>query len=166
MKLTADFLVIGTGIAGLSYALKVADKGSVLLVTNHGTTAEEKDAWNTVAERFGQKINVWDISLNNALSLSEERQGGENLLRDFHGKTIILTNGAFKTLHGQRHGDQLLSQMDLIRAAESHGIRILVVNEEGHDVRPLFEDRLIPTDGRPRDVGDSVKLWMGRSRGT
>jgi hypothetical protein len=26
--------------------------------------------------------------------------------------------------------------------------------------------RLIPTDGRPRDVGDSVKLWMGRSRGT
>ncbi len=33
MKLTADFLVIGTGIAGLSYALKVAEKGSVLLVT-------------------------------------------------------------------------------------------------------------------------------------
>ncbi len=33
MKLTADFLVIGTGIAGLSYALKVAKKGSVLLVT-------------------------------------------------------------------------------------------------------------------------------------
>lgn len=33
MKLTADFLVIGSGIAGLSYALKVADQGSVLLVT-------------------------------------------------------------------------------------------------------------------------------------
>jgi hypothetical protein len=26
--------------------------------------------------------------------------------------------------------------------------------------------RIIPTDGRPRDVGDNVKLWMGRSRGT
>jgi len=26
--------------------------------------------------------------------------------------------------------------------------------------------RLIPTDGRSRDVGDGVKLWMGRSRGT
>ena len=33
MKLTADFLVVGSGIAGLSYALKVADQGSVILVT-------------------------------------------------------------------------------------------------------------------------------------
>lgn len=33
MKITSDFLVIGTGIAGLTYALKVADHGSVSLVT-------------------------------------------------------------------------------------------------------------------------------------
>jgi len=33
MKITSDFLVIGSGIAGLSYALKVADRGSVSLVT-------------------------------------------------------------------------------------------------------------------------------------
>jgi L-aspartate oxidase len=33
MKITSDFLVVGTGIAGLSYALKVADHGSVALVT-------------------------------------------------------------------------------------------------------------------------------------
>lgn len=33
MKITTDFLIIGTGIAGLSYALKVADRGSVSLVT-------------------------------------------------------------------------------------------------------------------------------------
>ena len=26
--------------------------------------------------------------------------------------------------------------------------------------------RMIPTDGRPRSVGDRVKLWMGSSRGT
>ncbi|MDR0618321.1 MAG: L-aspartate oxidase [Bacteroidales bacterium] len=32
MKRVTDFLVIGTGIAGLSYALKVADYGGVLLV--------------------------------------------------------------------------------------------------------------------------------------
>jgi len=33
MKIETDFLVIGSGIAGLSFALKVADKGKVILIT-------------------------------------------------------------------------------------------------------------------------------------
>ncbi len=39
MKITSDFLVIGSGIAGLAYALKVADQGQVAIVTKR--TIEE-----------------------------------------------------------------------------------------------------------------------------
>ena len=33
MQKKTDFLIIGSGIAGLTYALKVADHGSVLIIT-------------------------------------------------------------------------------------------------------------------------------------
>jgi L-aspartate oxidase len=39
MKITSDFLVIGSGIAGLSYALQVAGKGSVALITKRDISA-------------------------------------------------------------------------------------------------------------------------------
>jgi len=41
MIIKKDFLVIGTGIAGLSYALKVADKGEVLMISK--TSLEENN---------------------------------------------------------------------------------------------------------------------------
>lgn len=42
MALKVDFLIVGSGIAGLSYALKVADKGKVLMLTK-----ANKDESNT-----------------------------------------------------------------------------------------------------------------------
>src|SRR6476620_5654961 len=36
MPLTCDFLVIGSGIAGLSFALEAADHGEVIVVTKRG----------------------------------------------------------------------------------------------------------------------------------
>ena len=41
MKITSDFLVVGSGIAGLCYALTVADHGQVALITKReiATTA-------------------------------------------------------------------------------------------------------------------------------
>ncbi len=43
MRYEADFLVIGSGIAGLSYALKVADHGKVIIVTKTG--ANDTTTW-------------------------------------------------------------------------------------------------------------------------
>lgn len=43
MRKKVDFLVLGSGIAGLSYALKVADHGSVLVVTK--TSAADTATW-------------------------------------------------------------------------------------------------------------------------
>ena len=62
----------------------------ILLITNHSTTPEELAAWKSAAAVVNQSINVWDISLNDSLSLSEKLVHGQNLLRDFHGKTIVV----------------------------------------------------------------------------
>lgn len=144
----------------IAQAYALDSTADILLITNHSTTPEELAAWKSAAAVVNQSINVWDISLNDSLSLSEKLVHGQNLLRDFHGKTIVLTNGAFATVLGERHGDQFLSQMDLIKAAESHNIRLFVLNEENHDLAHVFRERLIPTDGEPEYFYGSEKAFF------
>ena len=165
-----------------NYPIRVGERyaktenSDILLVTNHGTTQDEIEAWRALALRSGKKLDVWDVSLNNYLDLDRSISKGANLLQDFHGKTIVVLNNKFKSVEGEKHGDELMGQMDLIRATASHGARILVVNESRHDVDGLMSDRLIPTDleveygyasldsylqGEPQvrsEVGDAVEM--------
>jgi hypothetical protein len=143
----------------IAQAYEFNPDADILLIANHGTTTEEKAAWEQLAARLGQTINIWDISLNDSLTLSERLQHGTNLLRDFHGKTIILSNGPFDTSKGIRFGDQFVSQMDLIKAAESHNIRIMVLNDLQHEIEHLFQERLIPTDGEPEFRYSSIRAF-------
>jgi hypothetical protein len=137
-------------------------EAEILFIANHGTTRDEKAAWEQAAARLGKRLNIWDISLNDSLSLSDVLGHGDNLLRDFHGKTIVLANGAFDTSLGKKYGDQFISQMDLIKAAESHGIRVLVINAADHDVQHLFRERLVPTDGQPEFRYPSISAFRRR----
>ena len=54
MTRTCDFLVIGSGIAGLSFALKAAKHGKVLIVTK-----SNEDESNTKYAQGGVAVVAW-----------------------------------------------------------------------------------------------------------
>lgn len=64
MQLETDFLVLGSGIAGLTYALEVADHGKVLIVTKKECAESNTNyaqggiasVWNTQADSFEAHI--------------------------------------------------------------------------------------------------------------
>ncbi len=64
MDIQTDFLVLGSGIAGLTYALEVADTGSVTLVTKKECAESNTNyaqggiasVWNTSEDSFGAHI--------------------------------------------------------------------------------------------------------------
>ncbi len=149
-----------------TYPVRIGEKyqktpnSDILLVTNHGTTQEEIKAWRDLAKRSGKTLDVWDISLNNFLDLDRSVTKGPNLLEDFHGKTVVLLNNKFKTVDGEKHGDELMGQMDLIRATASHGIRFLVVNEGDHQIEGLMSSRLIPTDEEIEHGYKDLKTYL------
>ena len=151
------------------YELRIAEpylfdpKAEVLFIANHSTTTDERHAWESAAAQMGKPFNIWDVSLHDQLSLGGALAHGDSLLRDFHGNTIVLSNYEFDTIKGKRHGEQFLSQMDLIRALESHGMRMLVLNDEQRDATPLLRERLIPTDGEPEYRYSSIQAFLRAS---
>ena len=63
MKIKTDFLIIGSGVAGLSFALKVADYGSVALVTKKDVMdSNTKRAQGGIASVFGD-MDSFDLHI-------------------------------------------------------------------------------------------------------
>ena len=67
MKTKTDFLIIGSGVAGLTFALKVADHGSVAVVTKKGVMdTNTSQAQGGIASVFG-KLDSFDLHIRDTL---------------------------------------------------------------------------------------------------
>ncbi len=73
MEIETDFLVIGSGVAGLSFALKVADFGSVALVTKRGL----QDSNTSQAQ--GGIASVFDQGDSFELHIKDTLEAGDGL---------------------------------------------------------------------------------------
>ncbi len=86
MQQKVDFLIIGSGIAGLSYALKVADKGSVYIVTK-----SNEDESNTKYAQGGIAA-VWHDQDSIEKHIQDTLIAGANL-SDEEAVRIVVTEG-------------------------------------------------------------------------
>jgi L-aspartate oxidase len=67
MKIKTDFLIIGSGVAGLTFALKVADHGSVTIVTKKGVMdTNTAHAQGGIASVFG-KLDSFELHIRDTL---------------------------------------------------------------------------------------------------
>lgn len=67
MKVKTDFLVIGSGVAGLTFALKVAEHGTVAVVTKRGIMdSNTSQAQGGIASVFG-KLDSFELHIRDTL---------------------------------------------------------------------------------------------------
>jgi L-aspartate oxidase len=83
MGITSDFLVIGTGIAGLSFALKAASKGTVSVVTKK----ETMDASTNYAQ--GGIASVLDPQDSFDLHIADTLESGAGLCNEEVVRTVV-----------------------------------------------------------------------------
>ena len=86
--MTADFLVIGAGIAGLSFALRAAKHGSVIVVTK-GDAFESNTAWaqGGIASVLPEKFR--DPGDSEELHVADTLDAGAGLCKEAAVRTII-----------------------------------------------------------------------------
>eukprot|EP00887_Chlorella_sp_A99_P002689 scaffold6.g2689.t1 len=149
-----DFLVLGSGIAGLSYALKVAEHGSVAVVTkaaaNEGCTAYAQGGICAVLDAADSvEDHVHDTMVAGALL--NDRNAVEVVCRE--GPRYVLelarefgagfTRGEGGRLHLTREGGH--SARRIVHAADATGAEIeraLLAAARAHPRIAFFEDHL------------------------
>ena len=86
--MTADFLVIGAGIAGLSFALRAARHGTVIVVTK-GDAYESNTAWAQGGIASVLPENLRDIGDNEESHVADTLDAGAGLCKESAVRTIV-----------------------------------------------------------------------------
>ncbi|OGR30662.1 MAG: L-aspartate oxidase [Desulfuromonadales bacterium GWD2_61_12] len=129
MKVNTDFLVIGSGIAGLSYALKVAGSGSVAIITKReisetATNLAQGGIASVCAANDSFDAHVEDTMVAGAFLSNEEVvrlvvEGGPRAIEDLIAWGVQFTRNSDNSYDLTREGGH--SQRRILHAADITG---------------------------------------------
>jgi L-aspartate oxidase len=159
MKINTDFLIIGSGVAGLTYALKVAEFGTVAIVTKKGIEdTNTAQAQGGIASVFSS-IDSFDLHIRDTLISGDGLchpevvemvvKNGPDRIRELIdlgvkfnlGEETGSTTGLNLDL-GQEGGH---SQKRIVHAEDMTGReleRVLVTHVRGHRNIAVYEDHI------------------------
>lgn len=116
-----DFLVIGSGIAGLTFALKVAPHGTVAIITKKGKTESNTNYAQGGIAAVMSSLDSFDLHINDTLStgvgLSDEKavrvmvNEGPARLRELMELGVQFTRGADGDLDLGREGGHTVNRI-------------------------------------------------------
>jgi len=128
MEITSDFLVMGTGIAGLSFAIKAADLGTVSIVTK-----KEKSESNTNLAQGGiaavhDKVDRFEYHINDTLVC------GAGLCKDDVVKFVVSEGPA-------RINELVQWGVDFTKAKDGNSNIYDLGREGGHSMRRVLHSK-------------------------
>ena len=160
MKQNWDFLVVGSGVAGLTFALKVAEFGSVAIITKEGVMDSNTSlAQGGIASVFGE-LDSFDLHIQDTLAsgdglcnhevVEQVVQNGPDRIRDLIHLGVhfnLAENehraGAAPRLDLGREGGH--SKKRIVHAQDMTGKeleRVLVEHVERHENITVFENHI------------------------
>ncbi|HUH66031.1 MAG TPA: FAD-binding protein, partial [Syntrophales bacterium] len=127
MEITTDFLVMGSGIAGLSFAIKAADLGTVAIVTKK----EKSDSNTNLAQ--GGIAAVYDKDDSFEFHINDTLAAGAGLCKEDVVRFVVTD--------GPERIKELLNWGVRFTKAGTDGGRYDLGREGGHSMRRVFHAR-------------------------
>ena len=153
MKVISDFLVVGSGIAGLSYALKVADQGTVSVITKReisetATNLAQGGIASVISPEDSFAAHVQDTMVAGAFLSDEEIvrlvvESGPEAIRDLIDWGVQFTKNADDSYDLTREGGH--SARRILHAQDITGREIeraLVAAVRRHPNITIFENHI------------------------